>query len=82
MRRLPISNVERFLKLKFDLDQICRRVPIQNHKVWSFRATELHYDFIKYWIKASSYQQNIICSENLRQNVWNKVKKSSKIGQE
>ena len=70
------------LKLKFDLDQICRRVPIQNHKVWSFRATELHYDFIKDWIKASSYQQNIICSENLRQNVWNKVKKSSKIGQE
>ena len=44
---LPISKVESFSKLRFDLNQTCGVVLKQNNYIWNFNTNELLYSLNK-----------------------------------
>ena len=41
IKKLPISEVEIFLKSTFDQNKICKIVLTQSHYIWNFNATKL-----------------------------------------
>ena len=91
--KLPVSKNKSFLKPNFDLTQTCKIELTQNHEISDFNATDLFDIFIKERIMLCSYEKyqkvevwRKLGSNLLRQSrtkhIWNKVKKSSKIGQD
>ena len=51
-KKLLISEVGSFLRLSFDLNQICKTVLTQNRYIWNLNANGLLYILIKDSIKA------------------------------
>ena len=93
MEKRPTTKVENFLKSIFDLNKTCeiglteslellrnwllyifiedwKASVIEKSKNWSFEKT------------GTSYEQKFVCSDNSGQNIWSKVRKSSKMEQD
>ena len=97
-KKLLISKAESFLKSNFHLNQICKIVLTQSHYIWNFNAVTCFIFLLKIGQMLSSYRKffknwrlketrpscdkKFSCSDNHGQNIWNKIEKSSKIGQD
>ena len=57
IKKLAINRVNFFLKLKVDLNQICKFVLTQCYEIWNFTVTEFLYIFIKDSRDASKLQK-------------------------
>ena len=60
INNLTISNDESFLMSNFNLNQICKIMLTQNHKVWKFNTNDLFYILrLKNVIESYATCQNI-----------------------
>ena len=92
------SDAESFLEAIFDLNWICKILFTWNRQIWTFNATDLLNILLKDSRNAfkiatmlkneclkktgPSYDQKFVFSDNPGQNIWNKIEKSSKPGQD
>ena len=86
--KLQTAKAESFWKSNLDLNQIFKIVFTQTHLVWNSNTTELKIwkieEYQKSWsLKGTrpNYDQKFICSDNYRQNIWNKTERCRKIRQ-